>query len=94
MAIGIDQASVHQELTGKGRVTQLLKERIDLLAPQLPRGWGGGRPARAGKRHAITEPAMDSAMRTALENPMAVSNDRRMLGLRSVSSTTLIISDA
>jgi hypothetical protein len=23
-------------LTGKGRVTQLLKERIDLLAPQLP----------------------------------------------------------
>ena len=36
MAIGIDQASVHQELTGKGRVTQLLKERIDLLAPQRP----------------------------------------------------------
>ena len=110
MAIEIDQASVHQALTGKGRVTQLLKERIDLLAPQRPRGWGGGRPARAGKRHAITvpamdsacdgqslrwtEPAMDRAMRAALENPMTVSNDRRMLGLRSVSSTTLIISDA
>jgi hypothetical protein len=47
-----------------------------------------------GKCLRWTVPAMDSAMRAALEDPMASSNYRRMLGLRSVSSTTLIISDA
>ena len=39
LAIGIDQTSVHQELTGKGRVTQLLQECINLLTSQRPRGW-------------------------------------------------------
>jgi hypothetical protein len=36
LAIGVDQASIHQELTGQSRVTQLLQERIDLLTPQRP----------------------------------------------------------
>ena len=39
--------------TRPGGVTQLLQERIDLFTPQWPRGWGGGRPAWGGERHAI-----------------------------------------
>jgi len=53
LAIGVDQASIHQKLTGHSRVAQLLQERIDLLTPQLPRGWGVGRPAWGGERHAM-----------------------------------------
>jgi hypothetical protein len=53
LAIGIDQASIHQELTGKSWITQLIQERIDLLTPKRPRCWGGGRTAWGGESHAM-----------------------------------------
>jgi hypothetical protein len=36
LAISVDQASVHKELARKGGIAQLLQERINLLAGQLP----------------------------------------------------------